>query len=65
MAHYLIASKRNDDLSLLTLVEAKNIQKAIEALDLSEGDSVTVYRVHDVGRKVTVKTETIRRVMVE
>lgn len=61
MAEYLVTKPGGD----ITEVSAKNIHQAIEDLELEDGDSVVVYRVAGGPRRVTVETETVRRVRVE
>jgi hypothetical protein len=56
---------RNDELPVVTFTKGKNIQDAVASLKLSEGESVEVYRVAAPARKVTVKTETTRKVVIE
>ena len=60
MAHYLIVNE--DDTPLGLIVEAKNIQRAIEDANLADGAKVEVYRIANGPRKVAVKAETIRRI---
>ena len=63
MADYLVVIE--DDPKFATRVEAKNLKHVIEKMKLEDGESVTVYRIAAEPRKVTVKTETIRKVVVE
>ena len=63
MATYLIVT--GDNPNFATRVEAKHLKEAIETLDLEDGDKVTVYRIASEPKTVTVKTETIRKVVVE
>lgn len=63
MADYLVVT--GDNPNFATRVEAKNLTQVIEKMKLEDGESVTVYRIAAEPRKVTVKTETIRKVVVE
>jgi len=60
MADYLIVT--GDNPNFATRVEAKNIQAAIESLDLEGGAKVTVYRIAAPPRIVKVKEERVRRI---
>lgn len=59
MAHYLIDT--GSDPNLVLRVEADSIRQAIDSLNLEDGESVTVYRIVAEPKKVTAKTETVRR----
>lgn len=45
-------------------VEAKNLARAVESLELEDGEKVIVYRVAN-RRKAIVRTETTRYIEVE
>ena len=63
MADYLIVT--GDNPNFATRVEAKNIQQAIEGLELGNGDKCTVYRLAAEPRVVKVREETVRRIDIE
>lgn len=63
MAHYLVVT--GDNPSLAQQVEAKSLREAIEALDLGDGESATVYRVLSEPKIVRMKTATVRTVEID
>lgn len=63
MAHYLVVT--GDNPNFAEHVEAKNLQRAIEKLNLDAGEKATVYRIASAPRVVRVREETVRRVEVE
>lgn len=63
IATYLIV--QGDNPNFATRVEAKNIQRAIEGLELEDGDSVLVYRMAAEPRRVTVTERTVREMEIE
>lgn len=63
MAHYLIDT--GGDPNRVLRVEADSITKAIESLNLADGESVTVYRIIAEPRSVRVESKTIRHIVVE
>jgi len=73
MAVYLITTKvaKNTDtkvpatLSIVAEVTAKNIQDAITKFKPKDGIAYDVYRVAGKARRVTVVSETVRKVVIE
>lgn len=62
MATYLVVTE--DELPRITIAEGKHVYEALEGLKLEDGEAVIVCRVASKPRKVTVETETVRKLRV-